>query len=63
MRCTTLKLVALELFSSPVAAAHLFALLTLRYMTSNQSMKPTAPLCCKSGVFATMPCRGLSPSR
>ncbi len=35
MRCTTLKLVALELFSSPVAAAHLFALLTLRYMTSN----------------------------
>src|SRR5262249_53255808 len=25
-------------------------------------MKPTAPLRCKVRVFATMPCRGLSPS-
>jgi hypothetical protein len=31
--------------------------------TSNQSMKPTAPLRCNFGVFATTPCRGLSLSR
>ena len=30
---------------------------------SNQPMKPAAPLLIKSGVFATTPCRGLSPSR
>lgn len=29
----------------------------------NQSMKPTAPLRNKFKVFATTPCRGLSPSR
>jgi hypothetical protein len=29
----------------------------------NQTMKPTAPLRKKSGVFATPPCRGLSLSR
>src|SRR5439155_1606049 len=29
----------------------------------NQSMKPTAPFRCKSSVFATTPCRGLSLSR
>jgi len=28
--------------------------------TSNQSMKPTAPLRCNFRVFATTPCRGLS---
>ena len=31
--------------------------------TSNQSMKPTAPLRNKFSVFATTPCRGLSLSR
>src|SRR5438093_11676955 len=31
--------------------------------SSNQSMKPTAPLRSKFSVFATTPCRGLSPSR
>src|ERR1700730_9165032 len=31
--------------------------------TSNQSMKPTAPLQNKFSVFATTPCRGLSLSR
>jgi hypothetical protein len=31
--------------------------------SSNQSMKPTAPLRCKTSVFATTPCRGLSLSR
>ncbi len=30
---------------------------------SNQLMKPTAPLRCNFSVFATTPCRGLSPSR
>src|SRR5205807_3424066 len=30
---------------------------------SNQSMKPTAPLRNNFSVFATTPCRGLSPSR
>jgi len=32
-------------------------------VTSNQSMKPTAPWRNKSSVFATTPCRGLSLSR
>ena len=31
--------------------------------SSNQSMKPTAPLRNKFSVIATTPCRGLSPSR
>ena len=30
---------------------------------SNQSMKPTAPFRNEFSVFATTPCRGLSPSR
>jgi uncharacterized YccA/Bax inhibitor family protein len=31
--------------------------------SSNQTMKPTAPLRCNFSVFATTPCRGLSLSR
>ena len=31
--------------------------------SSNQSMKPTSPFADKLSVFATTPCRGLSPSR
>jgi len=34
-----------------------------RQRSSNQSMKPTAPLRCNFSVFATTPCRGLSLSR
>ena len=35
----------------------------VRAAVSNQSMKPTAPFRCTFSVFATTPCRGLSPSR
>jgi hypothetical protein len=34
-----------------------------QWRTPNQSMKPTAPLRNNFSVFATTPCRGLSPSR
>jgi hypothetical protein len=35
----------------------------MRPNRSNQPMKPTAPFRNKSSLFATTPCRGLSPSR
>src|SRR5436309_8699568 len=46
--------------------SHFFCRLRQRFLHvlhPNQPMKPTAPFGNKFSVFATTPCRGLSPSR
>jgi hypothetical protein len=48
-------------FTPKISHVHSFG--SIHINRPNQSMKPTAPLRNTFSVFATTPCRGLSPSR
>ena len=62
VRSSSLRVLA-KIALLPNTPETLYALREITHRTSNQTMKPTAPPRNTFRLFATTPCRGLSPSR